>query len=75
MTRYIDADKVVDAIKSYGKRAIDNNIRSLDPIDDIIEIVKTIDYLAEVKHGEWKQAKDGDGLVCSGIGGEGERSG
>ena len=70
MPRYFDADKVVELIKNYGKGAISDGHTTLDAVDDIVCLAQAIDYIptadvAEVKHGEWKEAEDGDGIVCS----------
>lgn len=58
MSRYIDADKVVDLIKNYGKDAIEKGKNTLCPVDDIVALVQAVENLPasdlqEVKHGEW----------------------
>lgn len=68
MSRYIDADKAVEMIKNYGKGAISDGYKSLDPVDDIVYLAQGIDMIptadvAEVKHGEW--IKDRNRRICS----------
>jgi len=44
MPRYIDADKVIELIRNYGKDAVDQGRKSLDPIDADRVIELTILY-------------------------------
>ena len=58
MPRYIDADKVIEIIKNYGKGAVSERRMTLDAVDDIVYLAQAIDYIpvadvAEVKHGKW----------------------
>lgn len=72
MARYIDADKVTELIKNYGKGAISDGLKSLDPVDDIVYLMRGVDLVpaadvVEVKHGEWKSEGIGYAwcYVCS----------
>ena len=59
MPRYIDADKLSEnIIERVNNPAIRSWLLSL------INESPTAD-VAEVKRGEWKEAEDGDGIVCS----------
>lgn len=58
MAEYIDKRKVIELIKNYGKGAIADGVKSLDPVDDIIYLAKGVDMipvadLQEVRHGKW----------------------
>ena len=58
MARYIDADKVTELIKNYGKGAISDGQKTLDPVDDIIMLAKAVELIptadvVEVKRGKW----------------------
>lgn len=55
---YIDKDKVKELIVNYGKGAISDGQKTLDPVDDIVLIVRGVDLIpvadvVEVKHGHW----------------------
>lgn len=55
---YIEREKVAEMIKNYGKNAIDDGLKTLDPIDDIVLLAKFVDSIptadvVEVKYGEW----------------------
>lgn len=60
---YIEREKVKEVIKLFGKGAIEDGQKVLDPVDDIILLAKAMDMLptadvAEVRHGEWKIESD-----------------
>lgn len=70
MARYIDADKAKEAIKNYGKGAISDGYKTLDPVDDIVMICGLIGYIPtadvqEVRHGKWIEDKETGCLICS----------
>ena len=45
---YIEREKVVKLIKNYGKGAIEDGLKTLDPVDDIVLLEKD-DYLTSSK--------------------------
>ena len=47
-TRYVDAEKVKEHIKDYGKGAIEDGYKTLDPVDDILAIANIVDYMPAV---------------------------
>lgn len=62
MPKYIDSEKIREAIKNYGKGAVNDGIKSLDVVDDIINIAALVDYLpaadvTPIRHGYWKGNK------------------
>ena len=70
MARYIDADKAKEAIINYGKGAINDGYKTLDPFDDILMISGLIGYIPtadvqEVRHGRWIEDKETGSLMCS----------
>ena len=57
---YIEREKAVELVKNYGIGAISDGIKTLDPVDDIIAIVKGFDLLhtadvVPVVHGKWEK--------------------
>lgn len=57
----IDREKVIEAVKRYGKEAISAGRKILDPVDDIVAISRMIAAMpavdaAPVVHGRWKGA-------------------
>lgn len=58
MPRYIDADEAVKRIKDYGKAAIDDGRRTLDPVDDIVSLAKGIDMIPAADVQEVVRCKD-----------------
>ena len=57
---YIEREKAIELVKNYGKGAISDGMKTLDPVDDIVSIVKGFDLIpaadvVEVRHGEWKR--------------------
>lgn len=69
--KYIEQSAVIEAIKNFGKGAIDNGKYSLDTVDDILLLVKVIeeipcDDVEKVKHGYWKpDIEYEDSGICS----------
>lgn len=60
MKKYIECEKAIELVKNYGKGAISDGMKSLDPVDDIIAIVKGFDLLPganviPVIHGKWEK--------------------
>lgn len=58
MIEYIEREKAREFIKNYGKGAIEDGRKALDPVDDIIDLAKGIDLIpaANVRRnakGEW----------------------
>ena len=58
MPRYIDADKVTELIRNYGKGALSDGNETLDTVDNIVALVQAINHIPtaeypRVKHGEW----------------------
>lgn len=56
---YIEREKVAEMIKNYGKNAIDDGLKTLDPIDDIVLLAKFVDSIptadvVEVRHSYWQ---------------------
>lgn len=57
-TDYIDREKVKQLIKNFGKGAIEDGQKALDPVDDIILLAAAVDLIhtdevAEVRRGKW----------------------
>ena len=60
----------IEAIKNYGKDAISAGRETLDPVDDIVDMVRVIDALpavdaAPVVHGRWTWHEDEFSYECS----------
>ena len=58
MDEYIKRKDAEEYIKNFGKGAISDGLKTLDPVDDIVSLARGIDMIpaadvAEVKHGEW----------------------
>ena len=56
---YIEREKVAEMIKNYGKNAIDDGLKTLDPIDVIVLLAKFVDSIptadvVEVRHSYWQ---------------------
>ncbi len=56
---YIERSKVIEVIKNYGKGAIEDGQKTLDPVDDILLIQGAVGMIrsanvVEVVHAEWK---------------------
>lgn len=56
---YIEREKVAEMIENYGKNAIDDGLKTLDPIDDIVLLAKFVDSIptadvVEVRHSYWQ---------------------
>ena len=45
MAEYIEREKVVELIKNFGKGAIEDGQKNLDPVDDIILLSKAVDLI------------------------------
>ena len=74
MNEYIKRKDAEDYIKNFGKGAISDGLKTLDPVDDIVLLAKGIDMIpaadvAEVKHGEWltteNDTEKGQKFTCS----------
>lgn len=68
MAKYIDIEKAKEVIRNYGKGAISDGLKILDPVDDIFYIQKALEFIPaadaqEVKHGKW--IKDRNCRTCS----------
>lgn len=55
---YIEREKARELIKNFGKGAIEDGMKTLDPVDDIILLSSGVDLIptadvAEVRHGKW----------------------
>ena len=69
---YIERENAVELIKNYAKGAISDGIKALDPVDDIIAIVKGFDLIpaADVvpvvrcKDCKWCEDMFMSGLYC-----------
>ena len=58
MAEYIDREAAVKAVKDYAHMVIDNGRKSLDTVDDTLNIVARIEKIpaadvAPVAHGRW----------------------
>lgn len=58
MSDLIERKEAIEAIKKYGKDALSAGWRTLDPVDDIVELCNMLDALpavdaAPVVHGRW----------------------
>lgn len=72
MSDYISREAVTELIRNYGKGAISDGQKTLDPVDDIITLVKGLDLIpaadvAEVRRGEWiaETERQGNYSHCS----------
>lgn len=59
MSELIERKEAIEAIKKYGKDAMSAGRRTLDPVDDIVELCNMLAALpavdaAPVVHGKWK---------------------
>ena len=59
MAEYISRNAVITTIKNYGKGAIAEGVKTLDPVDDIVALAEAIKWLqitdvAPVVHGRWE---------------------
>ena len=59
MKEYIEREKAVEMIKNYGKNAINDRLKTLDPVDDIVLLAKFVDLIpaavvVEVRHSYWQ---------------------
>lgn len=79
--KYIEQGATIEAIKNFGKCAIEKGKNSLDTVDDILLLVKVIEEIPcedveIVKHGYWKPDIEYEDLgicsVCSSTGGKEE---
>ena len=68
MAEYIEREAARTLIKNYGKGAIADGMKALDPVDDIISLAGGIDLIpaadvAPVRHGRWttKRTPEHDG--------------
>lgn len=57
---FIEREKVTEVIRNYGKGAIEDGQATLDPVDDIVLLIKAVDFIPtadveEVKHGYWTE--------------------
>lgn len=46
-----DVDALKEQIKNYGKKAIENGIQTLDPVDDIVKITELVDLVPKYDAG------------------------
>ena len=53
MKEYVERNKVKEYIKNYGKGAITDGMKSLDPVDDIVLLANGVDLIpaADVVEG------------------------
>lgn len=73
MAEYIDRAKVKELIKNFGKGAVEDGQKKLDPVDDIILLAGAVDLIpaaeaAKVRHGKWDYIgtdKKGNVFRCS----------
>lgn len=67
--RLIYADQAELLIKNYGKGAIADGIRTLDPVDDIVSLARGVELIPTVDAVEVVRCKDcdwyrDDGSIC-----------
>ena len=48
MAEYIEREKVKELIKNFGKGAIEDGYKTLDPIDDIVLLASAVDLIPSV---------------------------
>lgn len=63
MAEYIDREAAVKAVKDYAHMVIDKGRKSLDTVDDTLNIVARIEKIpaadvAPVVHGRWDESKE-----------------
>ncbi len=70
MAEYIEREAAVKVVKDYGKGAISDGMKSLDPVDDIVMLAKAFEFIpaadvAPVVHGQWIPISDDEWAECS----------
>ena len=60
---YIERSKAVEVIKDFGKGAIEDGQKTLDPVDDIILLQGAVGMIrsadvVEVKHSCWEKSNN-----------------
>lgn len=43
--KYIEHEKVIEVIKNFAKRAISDGQKALDPVDDIVMLLRAVDMI------------------------------
>lgn len=69
MSDLIERKEAIEAIKKYGKDALSARRRTLDPVDDTIELYNMIEQLpavdaAPVVHGTWMNNGIHGSVLC-----------
>ncbi len=70
MAEYIKRKDAEEYIKNFGKGAISDGQKTLDPVDDIVLLARGLDMIptadvVEVRHGKWLINSDGYYPYCS----------
>lgn len=57
---YIERKKVIELINNYGKEAVEDGVKALDPVDDIVILAKSVELIPAVhigtdKLGQWAE--------------------
>ncbi|MBE6745857.1 MAG: hypothetical protein E7558_00185 [Ruminococcaceae bacterium] len=75
MNEYIKRKDAEEYIKNFGKGAISDGLKTLDPVDDIVLLAKGIDMIpaadvVEIRHEQWKWGyRNGQyGIWCTNCG-------
>jgi len=63
MADYIRREAAILTVRRYAKNAIDKEVKELDVVDDVVNIVKELESVpaadvAEVVHGRWIPTHD-----------------
>ena len=69
MSELIERKEAIEAIKKYWKDALSAGRRTLDPVDDIVELCNMLDALpavdaAPVVHGTWMSNGIHGSVLC-----------
>lgn len=67
---YIDKEKAIELIKNFGKGAIEDGMKTLDPVDDIILLSSGVDLIPTADVVEVVRCKDCKNLMFSDFYGE-----
>ena len=70
MKEYIEREKARELIKNFGKGAIEDGMKTLDPVDDIILLSSGVDLIPAADVAEVVRCKDCKFLMFSDFYGE-----
>lgn len=70
MAEYIEREAARTLVRNYGKDAVSDGKKALDPVDDIVCLAKGVDLIpaadvASVVHGKWVKAHWRNSVSCA----------